>query len=225
MHHLQTKIIYNLALHDALRFSQLKPKELESNQFMYHLKTVMAQGLVEKVDTKYRLTPKGLRYVNGLSFELLSTRLQPVSRTTVYAEHPDRPGEILLYRFNRQPIRGRVGLLNGKIHFGETLEESATRELDEKSGLQAKLEFIGQINSRNYSADDTTELINHTFYFVFRAHNVRGQLKEADDLHGQSFWSKLEDCDPSQFTPGLSVMLQQIQSGQTGFFADITTQL
>lgn len=225
MHHLQTKILYNLALHDALRFSQLKPKDLESNQFMYHLKTVMAQGYVTKTDSRYRLTPKGLRYVNAMSFELLTTRLQPVSRTTVYAEHPDRPGEQLLYRFNRQPIRGRVGLLNGKIHFGETLEAAASRELHEKSGLQADLEFIGQINSRNYSADDATELINHTFYFVFRAHDVRGRLKDVSDIHGQSFWGKLEDCDPSQFTPGLSIMLQQIQSGQTGFFADITTQL
>jgi len=225
MHHLQTKILYNLALHDELRFSELKPRDMESNQFMYHLKTVMAQGYVAKTDGHYCLTPKGLRYVNAMSFELLTTRLQPVSRTTVYAEHPDRPGELLLYRFNRQPIRGRVGLLNGKIHFGETLEVAATRELAEKSGLQAELEFIGQINSRNYSAEDATELINHTFYFVFRAHDVSGQIKDTGDLHGQSFWGKLEDCDPSQFTPGLSVMLEQIQSGRTGFFADITTRL
>lgn len=219
MHHLQTQILYNLALHDGLKFSQLKPSDLESNQFMYHLKAVMAQGYVQKDDALYKLTAKGIRYVNSLSFELMSTRLQPVLKTMIFAENDK--GEQLLYRFNRQPLRGRVGFVTGKVHYGETLEQAAARELREKSGLSADLSFAGQINSRNY---DGIELLTHTFYFVFRAIKPTGTLTKSD-LHGESFWGTLSSYRDNELMPGLSQIYQYLIGPQSATPIEIETNV
>ncbi len=219
MHHLQTKILYALAIEDGLKFSALKPKNMESNQFMYHLKSVMAQGYVKKNDSVYQLTPKGLRYVSALSFELLSTRMQPVIKTMIYAENDQ--GQQLLYRFNRQPLRGRTGLVTGKIHYGETELEAAERELMEKSGLTAKLEYIGQVNTRTYKEN---ELVTHTLYFIFKAEKASGKLTKSD-LHGESFWGKVDDYQDAQLMPGLSTIMKQIKNHKSIFFEELSTKL
>jgi hypothetical protein len=43
-HHIQKSIVYDLAFAESLRFSDLKPPELENKAFTYHLKKVMKAG-------------------------------------------------------------------------------------------------------------------------------------------------------------------------------------
>jgi hypothetical protein len=44
MHVIQKEILAKLIAADSLRFSQLKPKHLESNHFMYHLRALMREA-------------------------------------------------------------------------------------------------------------------------------------------------------------------------------------
>lgn len=221
MHHLQTKIIYALALQKCMKFSELKPKEMESNQFMYHLKSVISSGLVAKVDDKYELTPKGIQYVNRMSFEQLATRLQPVLKTMIYAE--DKAGKQLLYKIRRQPLIDKVGLVNGKIHYGETIQAAAERELLEKSGLSAKLTYRGNVNVRAYKQD---ELVGHVCEFIYEATDITGELKQRGGPHGESYWGELtklakEDCMPEIF----QVIDLIKEDSKKLFFADIRADI
>ena len=65
-HHIQKSIVYDLAFAESLRFSDLKPDDMENKAFTYHLKKVMKSGLVEKLeDGHYSLTMKGRRVGKG----------------------------------------------------------------------------------------------------------------------------------------------------------------
>ena len=61
---IQRDIISRLKNADTLRYSQLKPnQEIPNDLYNYHLKKLLSDGLVEKLDTGYRLSPQGKRHV------------------------------------------------------------------------------------------------------------------------------------------------------------------
>lgn len=63
-HHIQDKIIAALVLGEQ-RFSDLVPEGMEHSLFMYHMRKLLKQGLVEKDDQTYRLTHKGAQLYNA----------------------------------------------------------------------------------------------------------------------------------------------------------------
>jgi 8-oxo-dGTP diphosphatase len=50
-----------------------------------------------------------------------------------------REGKVLLIRRKKPPFEGLLSLPGGKIGFGETVRESAERELLEETGMEARL--------------------------------------------------------------------------------------
>lgn len=63
-HHIQDKIIAALVGGEC-RFSELVPAGMENSLFMYHMRKLMQQGIVEKDDQTYRLTHKGAQLYNA----------------------------------------------------------------------------------------------------------------------------------------------------------------
>ena len=56
-HHLQRDILYKLVTNDALKFSELRPKNVDSNVITYHLQQLIKQKLIVKNDNGlYELT-------------------------------------------------------------------------------------------------------------------------------------------------------------------------
>lgn len=115
------------------RFSELRVEDVESNLFQYHLKHLLEQKLVEKCKGGYRLAPKGLYYADRFSPEYKGERPQPKLITIVVLKGHE--GRVLLQQKLRQPWLGDYQLPAGKIHTGETTDQAATRELEEKTGL------------------------------------------------------------------------------------------
>lgn len=82
------------------------------------------------------------------------------------------------------------GLPGGSMELGETLEEVASRELYEETGLEAKaFELVGVFSGPAYyfrypNGDETYSVIN-----LFRAIEVKGQLemKDGESLNLQYF--------------------------------------
>ena len=65
-HHIQRTIVYTLAFAESLRFAELKPDDIDSKLFTYHLKKVVSAGFVTKTaDGAYALTPEGRRVGKG----------------------------------------------------------------------------------------------------------------------------------------------------------------
>jgi len=63
-HHIQDKIIAALVA-GGRRFSELVPEGMEHSLFVYHMRKLTKQGLIEKDDQTYRLTLKGAQLYNA----------------------------------------------------------------------------------------------------------------------------------------------------------------
>lgn len=162
MHHIQRDILRSLLNASNKRFKDIKPAGLESNIFMYHLKTLIKEGFVEKVPEGYALTAEGKRFVDRSSLDSLKVRIQPKSITILAVENPD--GKIAVLERLHQPFIGHKGFPSGKIHYGESLLDAASRELLEKTGLTTALQLRGTFVMR-FTLDGT--VVNHIIGFVF----------------------------------------------------------
>lgn len=142
MHHLQKYILDRLRFEQSLSYSQMLPRHIESSQFMYHLRTLLKEGLVQKESRGiYTLTHAGQAALEYLSVNRIAPVRMPKVITYTLLTHQ---GQFLLLRKQKEPYRTLIEPIAGKIHFGESAEDAAQREVHEKLGLEIpKPEFIG----------------------------------------------------------------------------------
>ncbi len=221
MHRLQQHILQQLILNPELRYADIKPREVEGNLFMYHLKQLISDGLVEKCDSgKYRLTAKGKAHVDKLSLASLTPRVQPRIVTLLAVE--DGNGQWLLYRRKRQPLIDTIGFPYGKIHLGESVSEAAARELLEKTGLTADLEHRGDGYATVYEG---TEPVSEILFHLFYGKNPHGKLLEKSHI-GEPFWSAVETVPTDHIMPNMLDLLELTRSYDgKRFFAELTQHL
>lgn len=178
MHPIKKQILRLLITNSSLLYSKLKPKEVESNLFVYHLKQLILEGLVKKrADGKYELTLEGKIYTDKLSLKNFKPRIQPKIVTLIICQNNKK--ELLLYKRKRQPFLGKIGFPYGKIHLGEKIFQAALRELKEKTGLSAKLTFKGDVYLTTFSKG---ELLNQMFCHIFEAKNPEGELIKEPEI-------------------------------------------
>lgn len=221
MHILQQKIIASLIKQPKLRFSDLRPERIESNQFVYHLKSLMRDKLIKKTDNLYHLTVVGKQLAGRLSSQNLRERIQPKIVTMVVCQN--YAGEYLLCRRNRQPFLNTVGFPYGKIHLGETIKDAVERELKEKTGLLAKLKYRGDVYLTVY---ENKELLSQVLCHIFSGDKPVGKLIETSDK-GECFWSKLESFKKSELIPGFTEITKLLKNKPIGqlFFGEYVFKL
>lgn len=161
-HHIQRTIIERLSRAESLRFSELKPDGMESNIFMYHLKQLIKDGYVTKNATNYSLSPKGLSYVDGLSFDSRMPRKQPKIIAIIALRNSK--GEWLMSRRKIQPYINQYMLPSGKQHYGEAPEDHIVRELQEQIGSVPAVERRGFVDVRIEQGGQTITHINGHVY-------------------------------------------------------------
>ena len=216
MHKLESHILSLLTLSSRLRYSQLKPQNVEGNHFMYYLKKLIATGLVTKSDQHYMLTPQGQAHIDKLSLTNFQPRIQPKIVTLIVCQNS--AGDYLLYRRKRQPFMGKVGFPYGKIHLGESLLAAANRELLEKTGITAQLTHRGDAYLAIYNG---TELISHMLCHIFTGSHPSGNLITKSKI-GDCLWGKLTDFPPTELIAG-NLEIAKLASHNSGhFFAEIT---
>lgn len=219
MHWLQQHILSQLIHHSSRRFADLKPADIESNLFMYHLRHLMRSGyLIKAGDGRYQLTTEGQRFVDTLSLKTLTPRAQPRIVTLVVCRN--QAGEHLFLRRRRQPLLGMVGFPYGKIHLGETIAVAAARELREKAGLSAELAHRGDgyITIRQ-DGEPVSQIMFHLFY----GENPVGQL-QGQTSAGEAFWAPVSAIDPT-FMPSVADLLQLLHVSQGRFFTELDYNL
>ena len=162
-HHIQLSILRQMLKNDQARYSDLKPKGVESNLFMYHLKQLIREGLVEKQDKVYLLTRVGKRFADRATLETMKIRVQPKIVCVLCVHRAD--GKWLVMRRKHQPFIDYTGFPSGKMHFGETLQQAADRELTDKAGLvDVPLRLRGNIVMR---FTENGEIVNHIISYIF----------------------------------------------------------
>lgn len=193
-HVIQKDIIRTLMSASSARFSELKPKRVESNLFMYHLNQLIQRSVVSKDNGIYSLTKTGRAFVDRANLDKLVFRVQP-KILTILAVRSDA-GDWLLLERTHEPHMNRVGFPSGKIHFGEDLQDAANRELLEKTGLdEVPLALRGNVFMR-FIDTPTSQVMNHIIGYVFSG-EVSGRPKPGPaNEYWRAFWgaeSKLLD--------------------------------
>jgi ADP-ribose pyrophosphatase YjhB (NUDIX family) len=179
IHEAQTSILRELLFLPAAGFAELqKPTGLTSDHFTFHISRLVELGMVERVARgKYRLTAKGKEYANRLDTDNNTVERQPKS-AVLLAVLRERGGQIeyIFQERLKQPYFGFWGLPNGKIRWGETVLETAARELLEETGLTAEREICGLYHELVFN--EAGEQLEDKLFFVVKCTNVRGDLIE-----------------------------------------------
>ncbi len=204
MHYIQKHVLDNLRRSDSMHYAELNKDEVETGHFRYHLNQLIADGLVEQVARgEYKLTTKGQQLVDYQSEQFVKSKKAPKLIVYVLLRNGDK---LYLQEKNKEPYRGLLNFIGGKIHFGETAEEAALRAVSNKAKLDLdSLEEKGVVEVR---INNEGLLLTHAIAFVF--------VKDID-LKKPSDHNLVEVVAPSMvaqdLAPDLKPILELIDAG------------
>jgi 8-oxo-dGTP pyrophosphatase MutT (NUDIX family) len=190
IHDAQTSILRELLFRPAAGYAQLqKPTNLTSDHFNFHIKQLVETGYVEKVSRgKYRLTPRGKEYANKLDTDANVIERQPKSAVILAIKKGDK---WLFQQRLKHPYYGFYGFPSGKIRWGETILETAARELEEEAGLLADHEYKGLYHEQVFQ-QETGEQLEDKIFHVILCTNPRGNLKAKFEGGNNAWMSQSE---------------------------------
>jgi 8-oxo-dGTP pyrophosphatase MutT (NUDIX family) len=105
-------------------------------------------------------------------------------RAAVYVVCRDDEGRILLTRFLAEdhPDSGRWTMPGGGMEWGETTEQTALRELEEETGLRARLGAVIGVFSHWFTAEESARgEAGHVIGVVYEGTDVTGELRTTFD--------------------------------------------
>lgn len=191
MHRAQVEILHALLFRPVANFAQLqKASGLSSDHFVFHLKKMIEQGVVSKnANGHYELTIAGKEYANRFDTDERVVERQPKVAVLLLIERDD--GRMVCQQRLKQPYYGYWGRPTGKIRWGETILETAARELMEETGLEADL-TLREIYHKIDRQKETGELLEDKIFFTVHGANPRGELQKEFD-GGRNAWFTLEE--------------------------------
>ena len=199
LHSAQTVILRELLFHPSVNFSGLqKMTGMESDHFAFHLQKLSDLGLVEKLSRGiYALTPKGKEYANKLDTDNNTIERQPKVAVILVIERQHKGERQFLFQERlKQPYYGFWGCPTGKVRWGETIPETAARELLEETGLSADYRVAGVYHELVY-AQETGEQLEDKIFFVVHCTKLKGELTE-DFEGGHNAWMTREEAHKQQ---------------------------
>jgi ADP-ribose pyrophosphatase YjhB (NUDIX family) len=220
MHYLQKIILDKLRYIPPLRYTALMPDGIESSHFRYHLKLLITAGFVNKsADGLYTLSDKGQREVDYHSDNRTTIiRLPKVITYTLLMCGDD----LLLYKKAKEPYKGLLGLVGGKLHFGEDAQDAAAREIYEKTDLHiAPPSHCGTADILIYKDN---EPLSHVVAHVYKA-DVAGLLDASGALPSLLVQVGSEELNSYAVIPDLLPLLKHINEGAFPFTERLRCQL
>lgn len=191
IHPVQGRILRVLLLNQSARFSDLNTGDLSNDHFTFHVKKLLEEGLVlKRGDGLYELTTDGKEFANRFDIDSGETKIAierqaKVGVVVCAARGEGERREYLMQQRLKQPFYGYWGFVTGKIKWGETVLETAARELEEETGLtgDVTLRFI----KHKMDYDKEGKLLEDKYFFECRVDNVKGVLLETFE-GGRNKW-------------------------------------
>lgn len=198
LHYLQKELLMKLSLSAGLRFNELIIEGLESEHVNYHLKKLIQIKFISKISDLYILTDLGKDYVNKIDDTTNELERQPKTSVVITGKRINKNGEVehLLYRRLKQPYFRKIGRIGGKVKFGETLEEAASRELFEETGLRAKNFVLETIYHKLRHREDG-EFVQDVIFYIFFVTDFEGEFLERTPFQ-ENFWLTNSNKDAYQ---------------------------
>lgn len=188
LHPIQNQILKNLMFSTGLRYTEMKPdKEMENNQFQFHLDQLIKNDFVTKEDDLYKLTEQGKQYVKVVDNQTGEIIKQPhLSVRAACIRKKGIENEYLFYTRLKHPYYGCQGFPAGKLQHGEIISEALLRELKEETGLSGKPELVAVTHylDMNKNGDCLTDKI----MFLFIVKDTMGELRGSEE--GKYEWVK-----------------------------------
>ena len=213
-HHIQKKIVYHLITHSQARFSELKPKNMDSNVFTYHLKQLITHGLVSKdPNGMYILTPLGK--VAGINVTLNKNELLIQAHSVLFlALHTEENGWLMRKRLV-EPMYGRSGFPHCEPLATEDIEETASKIFKEKTGLDADFIPKGSGYIRLFLGKELESYVHFTFMY---ANSYSGEPVTTTP-HGENYWYQGSFTE-EDFIASMKDIIKAHQDNQDYFFLD-----
>ncbi len=195
LHPLQLEILQKLLFSTSLRFTDLRPnEEVENNQLDFHLHKLIELSYVEKRGLGYGLTSLGKEYAGRIdTSNRLITRQGKIGVIIGCIRERNGENEFLFYTRLKQPFFECQGFPTGKIQFGESIVETAERELFEETGLTGKASVI-QLTHYRVRAIGTSELLEDKYLFLCKVSEPEGELIERSE-EGLYYWVKESEVE------------------------------
>lgn len=193
IHTAQTSILRELLFRPVAGYAELqKPTGLTSDHFNFHVKRLVELGLIQKVKKGYSLTSRGKEHANKLDTDNNTIERQPKVAVLLAVTRQRKGREEYLFQERlKHPYYGYWGFLTGKIRWGETIIETAARELMEESGLTAQHKLMGVYHEHSYQ-EESGELLEDKIFFVVLCTKPKGKLIERFE-GGHNDW-----CTPEE---------------------------
>jgi len=193
IHEAQTKILRELLFLPATNFAELqRVTGLESDHAKFHIKRLAELGYIEKLGASYQLTVKGKEYANKLDTDAGVIERQPkVAVMLVVQNMIDGKKHYLVQQRLKHPLYGFWGCPTGKVRWGESLFESAARELYEETGLRAQFTFSGIYHERVVH-ETTGEIVEDKLFHVMFTDKFEGKLK-VEFEGGRNVWRTMAE--------------------------------
>lgn len=217
VHDAQIVILRELLFHPSANFSQMqKITGMSSDHFNFHIQKLVELRLVEKTGRgQYTLTPRGKEYANKLDTDRNTIERQPKTAVILAIERKERGERLFLLQERlKQPYYGFFGYPTGKIRWGETIIQTAQRELMEETGLTAAHRIAGVYHELAYQKE-TGEQLEDKIFFVIHCTSVEGELVE-DFEGGHNAWmTREEELKQPKVFPGFDTVISIIDSDET----------
>lgn len=193
IHDAQTKILRELLFLPATNFAELqKVSGLESDHAKFHIKRLVDVGYVEKHGLLYQLSINGKEYANKLDTDAGVIERQPkVAVLLIVEREVDGEKQYVLQQRRKHPYFGYWGAPTGKIRWGESITETASRELMEETGLTASFVYRG-INHERVRHQETGEIVEDKIFHLMFTDKATGTMKLEFD-GGRNAWRTMAE--------------------------------
>ena len=185
-HVAQMSMLRKLLIGQVASFAELaRAAGLTTDHANFHVKQLITAGMVEhvsKVYGKYQLTRKGKEYANRMDTDELVIEKQPKLVVDICVE---QDGKYLFQERHKQPYYGFWGFPTGKIRWGETIVQTAARELLEETGLTANLRVVGTHHKLDY--DEHGEILEDKYLILVHATQLQGEMIVENETH-TNYW-------------------------------------
>ena len=212
-HHVQKEIVYELAFTERMRFSELKPDNLENKAFDYHLKKVVKAGYVVKNDDgTYSLTSEGKRLGKGVK-KKQSRLIDRAYSTLLIAVRRPEDGAWLLVRRKAQPLLGLTGFMNASPVANEETTKTASEVCRQQTGLSGTFVVHGHGYFRIFRDGSLESFIHFT---LLRCTDIQGELRQNSEL-AEYYWDTDPDFLAPDMLPNMQILRKMLEAPSGSF--------
>ncbi len=188
-----------------LKFSDIeKMSGLRSNYLSYHLEKMLNDEVIEKVDDYYKLTKKSEELIPFFA----NFTNKEVGVLTVVLSAIIKDNKICLIKREKRPYKGYWGLVGGKLKNGESIKDTALREVKEETNLDCAFNKIHNVIHERLYEDEKAK---HSFvFFLTSLKPVSEKIISSDE--GKVKWFDLKLLNKEEIIPSDYFMISELLS-------------